>query len=52
MEDKIKVLRENHTWDLVDLPTGKQAVGCNWVFTIKMKPDGTLEARLVDKGYS
>ena len=55
MLDEIHVLEENHTWDLVDLPIGKKPVGCKWVFTVKVMPDGSmarLKARLVAKGYA
>ena len=48
-------MRVNHTWTLTDLPAGKKAVGCRWVFTIKYFPDGTIErlkACLVAKGYT
>lgn len=46
---------KNATWDLCPLPPGKKAVGCKWVFTIKVHLDGSLhrlKARLVAKGYS
>jgi hypothetical protein len=39
----------------VDLPPSKKAVGCKWVFTVKVNPDGSiarLKARLVAKGYA
>ena len=42
------------TWDLVTLP-GKSPVGCRWVYTVKIGPNGgvdRLKARLVDKGYT
>ncbi|MFS7989993.1 putative RNA-directed DNA polymerase [Helianthus anomalus] len=55
MEDEIGALRANQTWDLEQLPPGKRVVGCRWVFTIKLNPDGSLhrlKARLVAKGYS
>ncbi|KAM7465888.1 hypothetical protein LguiB_013450 [Lonicera macranthoides] len=48
-------LDTNGTWDLVTLPAGKQAIGCKWVFTVKINPDGSvarLKARLVAKGYA
>ena len=38
------------TWDLVRLPNGKKAIGCRWVFSVKVHPDGSiarLKARLV-----
>ncbi|KAL2921578.1 Retrovirus-related Pol polyprotein from transposon TNT 1-94 [Bienertia sinuspersici] len=55
MEKKIQALEQNNTWDLVALPKGKKAVGCKWVYRIKLKADGTIErykARLVAKGYT
>ena len=45
----------NGTWNLVHLPTGKKAIGCRWVFVVKVNPDGLvarLKARLVAKGYA
>ena len=45
----------NKTWKLVDLPPGRKAIGCKWVFKIKYDSSGKLErykARLVAKGYS
>ncbi|XP_076911843.1 uncharacterized protein LOC143569943 [Bidens hawaiensis] len=54
MDAEMKALMKNDTWEKCDLPSGKKPVGCRWVFTIKHKPDGTIErytARLVAKGY-
>ncbi|OIT32282.1 putative mitochondrial protein, partial [Nicotiana attenuata] len=45
MLEKIHALAKNHTWDLVDLPSGKKVVGCKWVFTVKVNHDGSV-ARL------
>ena len=42
-------------WDLVELPHGKNAVGCKWVFTIKLKANGSIDrykAKLVAKGFT
>ena len=55
MQEEMRALKKNDTWDFVDLPNGKRAVGCKWVFTIKHKADGSLErqkARLVAKGFT
>ena len=55
MQDELRSLHENNTWELVDLPPGRNVVGCRWVYKIKRKEDGTIErykARLVAKGYS
>ncbi|RVX18211.1 Retrovirus-related Pol polyprotein from transposon RE2 [Vitis vinifera] len=55
MVDEMAALHSNGTWDLVVLPSGKSTVGCRWVYTIKVGPDGQvdrLKARLVAKGYT
>ncbi|KAL2246003.1 UNVERIFIED_CONTAM: Retrovirus-related Pol polyprotein from transposon TNT 1-94 [Sesamum indicum] len=55
MENEIKALEDNHTWDITKLPPNKKAIGCKWIFKIKLNPDGTIDrykARLVAKGYN
>ena len=55
MLDEMCALQNSGTWDLVPLPLGKSVVGCRWVFTVKVGPDGQvdrLKARLVAKGYT
>ncbi|GMP75987.1 hypothetical protein CsSME_00032865 [Camellia sinensis var. sinensis] len=55
MEEGMRVLSKNDTWELVFLPSGKRPVGYKWVFTIKERADGTIErykARLVAKGFT
>ncbi|MCO5572616.1 hypothetical protein L7F22_026374 [Adiantum nelumboides] len=55
MQQEIESIHTNHTWDLVDLPTGKKPIGTKWVFKVKRKQDGTADmykARLVAKGYA
>ena len=52
MNEEMRSLQKNYTWEVVELPAGKVPVGCRWVFTIKHKADGTIErfkARLVAK---
>ncbi|CAL8990567.1 unnamed protein product [Prunus brigantina] len=47
--------RKNGIWELVPLPHGKKTVGCKWIYTVKLKADGSVErykARLVAKGYT
>jgi hypothetical protein len=46
---------DNNTWELVDLPEGKNLVGCKWIFKVKRKADGEIDrykARLVAQGFS
>ena len=48
-------LIKNKTWELVDLPPGKNIVGNRFVFKAKPNPDGTIakyKARLVAQGFS
>ena len=55
MNEEIKSLQMNSTWEVDELPKGKKPIGCRWVFTIKDKADGTIErykAILIAKGYT
>ena len=55
MKEELDALLKTDTWDLVDLPAGKSAIGCKWVYKIKTRSDGTIDgykARLVAKGFT
>ena len=55
MNEGMKSLQKNETWELVECPPGKKPVGCRWIYTVKYKADGSIErfkARLVAKGYT
>jgi len=55
MREEYDSILKNQTWELVDLPKGKKAIDCKWVFKIKTDIEGNLErykARLVAKGFS
>ena len=55
MKNEMDALKQNKTWDLMELPQGKKLVGCKWVFIVKYKAVGLLErykASLVAKGYT
>ncbi|CAL1402003.1 unnamed protein product [Linum trigynum] len=56
MKRELAALHENNTWILVTRPPpSTSVVGCRWVYTIKMNPDGTVDrykARLVAQGFT
>jgi Reverse transcriptase (RNA-dependent DNA polymerase) len=54
MDDEIRAIEKNDTWELTSLPRGHKAIGVKWVYKKKMNPQGEVEkykARLVAKGY-
>lgn len=54
MNVEMEALKENQTWEVVDLPNVKRPVECKWIFTIKYNSDDAIErhkARLMVKGY-
>ena len=54
-DSEYKSLMENDTWELVELPENREAIGCKWVFKVKYTSDGKVErfkGRLVAKGYA
>ena len=55
MQSEYDSIVRNRTWTLVNLPPGRKAIGCKWVYKLKYDADGNVErykARLVAKGYS
>ncbi|CAA6660020.1 unnamed protein product [Spirodela intermedia] len=55
MDEEMRALAKNQILDLVELPRDKKTVGCQWVYTVKYKSDGSIErykALLVAKGYT
>lgn len=55
MNEEMKALHQNNTWEITNLPKNRKPIGCKWVFKIKYKSSGEVErykARLVAKGYN
>ncbi|XP_052288592.1 uncharacterized mitochondrial protein AtMg00820-like [Citrus sinensis] len=55
MDEEIKVIVKNDTWELTTLPKGHKAIGVKWVYKTKRNANREIErhkARLVAKGYS
>ncbi|XP_014271044.1 uncharacterized protein [Halyomorpha halys] len=55
MDNEIKSLKENHTWELTSLPKGSRTISSKWVYRIKSNPDGSVDKykpRLVVRGLA
>lgn len=54
-DEEIKSLKKLQTWQLTELPEGKQAIGSKWIFKIKRDSECHVDkykARLVAKGFT
>ncbi|KAI5318340.1 hypothetical protein L3X38_038048 [Prunus dulcis] len=55
MNEEMRALQKSATWELVPLPHKKKTVGYRWIYTIKLKTNGSIEiykAKLVANGYT
>nr|GEZ64340.1 ribonuclease H-like domain-containing protein [Tanacetum cinerariifolium] len=43
MNSEMDAFYRNNTWDLVELPKGRKAIGSKWAWEIKYKLDGEME---------
>ena len=53
MDEEIEI-EKNQTWQLVNLPEGKDAISVKWIYKTKFDADGNVvkhKARLVAKGF-
>ncbi|CAN0840831.1 Retrovirus-related Pol polyprotein from transposon TNT 1-94 [Linum grandiflorum] len=54
MKEELSALEAQNTWTLVPHPTNQSVVRSRWVFTVKLKSDGSLDrykARVVAQGF-
>ena len=54
IKSEIDSILHNHTWELVDLPSGCKPLSSKWIFKRKRKVDRSIDkykARLVIKGF-
>ncbi|GKC54903.1 ribonuclease H-like domain-containing protein [Tanacetum coccineum] len=54
MNQEIDALLRNGTWELVDLPEDRKAIGSKWIYKIKFRSSGEIDrykARLVAQGF-
>ena len=55
MDAEIGQLREMETWQEMELPEGREVIGCKWVFLRKRDEKGEIvkfKAQLVTQGFS
>ena len=55
MDEEIKAVKKNDTWELASLPKGHKIIGVKWVYKAKKNAKEEVEihkARLAAKGYS
>nr|GEV34380.1 ribonuclease H-like domain-containing protein [Tanacetum cinerariifolium] len=53
MNQEMDALLRNGTWEMVQLPEGKKAIGSKWIYKIKFRSSGEIDrykARLVAQG--
>ncbi|GJV07590.1 ribonuclease H-like domain-containing protein [Tanacetum coccineum] len=54
INNEMDALLRNNTWDIIDLPKNRKAIGSKWIFMIKYKSSGEIDrykARLVAQGF-
>ncbi|KAK2392639.1 putative mitochondrial protein [Trifolium repens] len=54
MNEELRSIEKNKTWDLCNLPSDKKAIDVKWVYKAKQNPEGKIikyKARLVAKGF-
>lgn len=55
MEEEIRMIAKNITWELVNLLKHKDVIGLKWILKTKYIEDGSIQkhhTRLLAKGYS
>eukprot|EP00253_Pinus_taeda_P003093 PITA_03093 len=55
MDEELKQIENNNTWELVPRPKDKNVIGTKWIFKNKLNENGEVirnKARLVCKGYA
>jgi hypothetical protein len=42
-DSEYQSVMENETWELVELPPGRKAITCRWVFKVKHDENGKID---------
>ena len=55
MEEEIRIIEKNNTWELVAIPREREVVSLKWIYKIKLNQEGDIQkhkARLVARGFT
>ena len=55
MEEEIRMIEKNNTWELVAIPREREVVSLKWIYKIKLNHEGDIQkhkARLVARGFT
>ena len=55
MEEEIRMIKKNNTWELVAIPREREVVSLKWIYKIKLNQEGYIQehkARLVARGFT
>ena len=55
MEEEIRMIEKNNTWELEDIPREREFVSLKWIYKIKLNQEGDIKnhkARLVARGFT
>ncbi|GKF68381.1 retrovirus-related pol polyprotein from transposon TNT 1-94, partial [Tanacetum coccineum] len=45
MNEELRALELNGTWEITNLPPSKKPIDCHWIFKTKLKADGTEDRK-------
>ena len=43
MDEEIRAIKKNNTWELASLPEAQKAIGVKWVYKVKENTRGEVE---------
>ena len=43
MEEEIRMIEKNNTWELLAIPRERQVVGLKWIYKIKLNQEGDIQ---------